>query len=52
MYCVLWDMHILNDKLQLKSKYIVYEYRPETRKFIQQTIELLNRWIRLSWYYT
>jgi len=30
---------------------IVYEHWPETREFITQTIELWNRWIRLSCYY-
>jgi len=30
---------------------IVYTYWPDTREFITQTVELWNRWIRLSCYY-
>ena len=29
---------------------IVYEHWPETREFITRTVELWNRWIRLSCY--
>jgi len=27
---------------------IVYKHSPETREFITRTVELWNRWIRLS----
>jgi len=30
----------------------VYEHWPETREFITRTIELWNRWMRLSCYYS
>jgi len=31
--------------------YIVYEHWPDTREVITQTVELWNRWVRLSCYY-
>jgi len=31
--------------------YIVYKHWPDTCEFITWTIELWNRWNRLSWYY-
>jgi len=30
---------------------IVYKHWPDTHEFITQTVELWNRWIRLSCYY-
>ena len=34
----------------VKLCYLVYEHWPETHEFITRTIELWNRWIRLSFY--
>jgi len=34
-----------------KEQYIVDQHWPETCEFIKRTVELWNRWIRLSWYY-
>jgi len=31
--------------------HIVYEHWPDTHEFITRTVELWNRWIRLSCYY-
>jgi len=30
---------------------IVYKHWPDTREFVTRTVELWNRWIRLSCYY-
>jgi len=30
---------------------IAYKHWPDTREFITQTVQLWNRWIRLSCYY-
>ena len=37
--------------LQKCGKGFVYKHWPDTREFITQTVELRNRWIRLSCYY-
>jgi len=38
------------DLIQLNSS--VYNHWPDNREFITRTVELWNRWIRLSCYYT
>jgi len=52
MHSVVKFDHI-NDRLiyLFNQKHIVYKHWPDTCEFITQTIELWNRWIRLSCYY-
>jgi len=37
--------------MEILHIYIVDEHWPETHESIKQTVELWNRWIRLSCYY-
>mgnify|MGYP007133234786 FL=1 len=42
-----WTLFVI-ETLRL---FIVYEHWPETHEFITRTVELWNKWIRLSCYY-
>jgi len=45
-------VYLLHDnKIMSVSTTVVYQHWPETCEFITQTIELWDRWIRLSSYY-
>jgi len=48
---ILWHLVLRSHVNHFECRVYTYEHWPDNREFITRTIELWNRWIRLSCYY-